>query len=126
MLGFFFFRPDWGSQTPQPYRGILLFYFMYIFSLLQAPHLFGISVYCMVWVYSNVEKGFVWFAGGGGGGMRENYNRPQIRGYWDAPKSKDDSRWETFRLLVCKFTKLFFNHLRWIQRWKSQGLFWLL
>jgi len=42
--------PDWGSQTPQPYRG------------------------------------------GGGGGMRENYNRPQLRGYWDAPKSKDDSR----------------------------------
>ena len=29
--------------------------------------------------------------GGGGGGMRD-YNRPQIRGYWDAPKSKDDSR----------------------------------
>ncbi|XP_066019327.1 protein virilizer homolog isoform X2 [Pocillopora verrucosa] len=29
---------------------------------------------------------------GGGGGMRNNYNRPQMRGYWDAPKSKDDSR----------------------------------
>lgn len=23
--------------------------------------------------------------------MRD-YNRPQMRGYWDAPKSKDDSR----------------------------------
>ena len=31
---------------------------------------------------------------GGGGGMRDNYNRPQMRGYWDAPKSKDDSRYE--------------------------------
>lgn len=41
--------PDWGSQTPQPYRG-------------------------------------------GGGGMRDNYNRPQMRGYWDAPKSKEESR----------------------------------
>ncbi|XP_067052413.1 protein virilizer homolog isoform X1 [Acropora muricata] len=31
--------------------------------------------------------------GGGGGGLRDNYGRPtQMRGYWDAPKSKDDSR----------------------------------
>ena len=33
--------------------------------------------------------------------MRENYNRPQLRGYWDAPKSKDDSRYATFCLLFC-------------------------
>ena len=41
--------------------------------------------------YSRYE--FVLFSGGGGG-MRDNYNRPQMRGYWDAPKSKDDSRYE--------------------------------
>lgn len=45
----------------------------------------------------------VWFSGGGG--MRENYNRPQMRGYWDAPKSKDDSRYEM--LFLYPFARLF-------------------
>lgn len=36
--------------------------------------------------------------------MRNNYNRPQMRGYWDAPKSKDDSRLDSrsvFRSFLC-------------------------
>ncbi|CAH3176041.1 unnamed protein product [Porites evermanni] len=48
----------------------------------------------------NFQRGPMWGSqtpqpyrggGGGGGGMRD-YNRPQMRGYWDAPKSKDDAR----------------------------------
>jgi len=40
--------------------------------------------------------------------MRENYNRPQMRGYWDAPKSKDDSRYEMlFLISICSFVLSF-------------------
>jgi len=38
----------------------------------------------------------------GQGGMRENYNRPQMRGYWDAPKSKDDSRYGMLFLISAR------------------------
>ena len=54
-----------------------------------------ISVQCSVCPIDD-QIYVVLFSGGagGGGGLRDNYGRPtQMRGYWDAPKSKDDSRW---------------------------------
>ena len=40
--------------------------------------------------------------------MRDNYNRPQMRGYWDAPKSKEESRYETlFLTSACSLTRSF-------------------
>ena len=42
--------------------------------------------------------------------MRDNYNRPQMRGYWDAPKSKDDSRYEIlFIISPCSFVRSSFG-----------------
>ena len=40
--------------------------------------------------------------------MRDNYNRPQMRGYWDAPKSKEESRYEMLYLIsACSLIRSF-------------------
>ena len=62
----------------------------------------------------------VWFSGQGG--MRENYNRPQMRGYWDAPKSKDDSRCAMlFLISACLLARSFvWPFVR--SDWKSENI----
>ena len=39
--------------------------------------------------------------------MRDNYNRSQMRGYWDAPKSKEESRYEMLYLIsACSLVQI--------------------
>ena len=67
-------------------EGLILFLTGYPCAMLSLPHWWSFAAWQ---IYIVLFSG----GGGGGGGLRDNYSRPtQMRGFWDAPKSKDDSR----------------------------------